>query len=268
MTADLCDSGRLPDSPADFRRLLQAELARRCARNPRYSVRAFAKFLGTDHATLSQWLRGRRRLTETTIRRLGGRLGLSEAAIDSCIHHTALAARANPTAGRSFAVQRLAGDLAEALAGWEHAAILELTHLHDFRPDSRWIARVLGIAADEVNIALQRLVRLGLLEMRGPREWIARTGDALLTQDAIAHIALQRLLAGFSRATKERGGDDVLPAAFSMTTIALHSSQAPAAIAALTRTRDDVLGLLRRCTPCDQVYQLQLAFFPLTDNQH
>jgi hypothetical protein len=48
---------------------------------------------------------------------------------------------------------------------WYHFAILELTRLQDFQPDSRWIARVLGLNPDEVNIALARLMRLGLLEM-------------------------------------------------------------------------------------------------------
>jgi DNA-binding transcriptional regulator YdaS (Cro superfamily) len=44
-------------------RLLESELARRRARNPRYSLRAFAGRLRIDHSTLSQWMRGRRTLT-------------------------------------------------------------------------------------------------------------------------------------------------------------------------------------------------------------
>ena len=46
-----------------------------------------------------------------------------------------------------------------------HFAILELTRLSEFRADSRWIARVLDISVDEVNVALQRLIRLDLLDM-------------------------------------------------------------------------------------------------------
>ncbi|HLN29547.1 MAG TPA: hypothetical protein VK395_17495 [Gemmataceae bacterium] len=46
-----------------FRLYLQAELGRRCAGNAQYSLRAFAKFLAIDHATLSQLLRGKRRCT-------------------------------------------------------------------------------------------------------------------------------------------------------------------------------------------------------------
>ncbi|MBL8176412.1 MAG: hypothetical protein JNK48_17180 [Bryobacterales bacterium] len=46
-------------------------------------------------------------------------------------------------------------------------AILELTRLDDVQSDSRGIARMLGNAVDEANIALSRLCRLGLLRMEG-----------------------------------------------------------------------------------------------------
>jgi hypothetical protein len=65
-----------PTPATNFRLLLQAELGRRCAGNTHYSLRAFAKFLALDHATLSQLLRGKRRLTARTIVKLGTRLSL------------------------------------------------------------------------------------------------------------------------------------------------------------------------------------------------
>ena len=52
-----------------------------------------------------------------------------------------------------------------------HRAILEMTSMEGFIPDTRWIARALDLTFDEVNMALSRLTRLGLLEMaaaRGP----------------------------------------------------------------------------------------------------
>src|SRR5262249_5964356 len=65
---------------------LQRELNRRRARNPRYSLRAFANALGTHHSTLSQMMQARRRLTTRTIRRFGQRLGLSAPEIrDACV---------------------------------------------------------------------------------------------------------------------------------------------------------------------------------------
>ncbi len=46
-------------STSYFRDLLSAELARRCRRNSRYSLRAFAKALVVDVATLSRVLAGK-----------------------------------------------------------------------------------------------------------------------------------------------------------------------------------------------------------------
>ena len=124
-----------------FRRYLQAELARRCAQNQRYSLRAFARTLGVDHSTLSQILRGKRNLTPTVIERFGRKLGLD----------AETRARFAVEPHRRPAVRE---DVVRLLADWEHGAIVELAQLDCFQPDSRWIARVLGITADAVNIAL------------------------------------------------------------------------------------------------------------------
>src|SRR3954469_9027727 len=75
----------LPPAAESFRERLQRELATRCGRNARYSLRGFANFLGVDHASLSQILRGKRVVTPSTIRRLGGRIGLAAADIDAYI---------------------------------------------------------------------------------------------------------------------------------------------------------------------------------------
>ena len=60
-----------------FRQRLLEELATRRRRNPRYSLRAVATFLGTDHSTLSQILRGARKAPVGPVRRWGKKLGMS-----------------------------------------------------------------------------------------------------------------------------------------------------------------------------------------------
>lgn len=119
-----------------FRQLLVNELAARRSRNRRYSLRSFARTLRIDHSTLSQILRGRRALTPRAIRDLAGALRLAGHEIDSyCVETT----------------------------------ILRLAGRRSFRPDSRDIARRTGTTSDDVNIAIQRLVRTGALSMEGKR---------------------------------------------------------------------------------------------------
>lgn len=129
-----------------FREILQHELEQRRGRNARYSLRAFARALALDHASLSQILRGKRRLTPRTIRRLGAKLRVPPAEI-------------------------------EQLCGQENdRAVLRAIAATKFRPASRWIAAVTGIPVDDVNISLQRLVRTGVLLMTSTRHWEVRNG--------------------------------------------------------------------------------------------
>ena len=98
-------------APTTFGAVLRAELTHRCARNPSYSLRAFARTLDVDHATLSQILRGRRALTRETIVQLGQRLGLDPARLEAFVRAAAqqlpegdaLAILVDPE-GRPFAV--------------------------------------------------------------------------------------------------------------------------------------------------------------------
>jgi transcriptional regulator with XRE-family HTH domain len=128
-----------------FRAVLQSEFARRRTANPRYSLRAFARFLALDHSTLSQILRGRRRLTARNVRALGPKLRLTASAI---AEHCAL----------------------------EHeAAVLAAVRRPGFRADSRWLATMAGIPLDDVNVTLQRLLRKRRLTMPSPARWAEET---------------------------------------------------------------------------------------------
>jgi len=183
----------------DFRRQLQHELARRCAKNPKYSLRAFAKNLGVNHSTLSQLMRGRRPLTRQAVERLGARMKLSTGEIARFA--SSLARPVQPD-GTIREASLLAHDTACAIAQWQHHAILELLKLPEFRPDSRWIARVLDLSVDEVNLSLQRLLRLGMLEMTSRDEWIDRSGEDSQNERAFAFAALRKMLDRLERLTR------------------------------------------------------------------
>jgi transcriptional regulator with XRE-family HTH domain len=124
-----------------FRRLLQDEFARRQTANRRYSLRAFARHLAVDHSTLSQLLRGKRRPTGRIVRAFGARLRLAPAAI------------------------------AELCAQENESAVLSTLERPTFRADSRWIASMIGIPLDEVNVTLQRLLRKRIVTMAARARW-------------------------------------------------------------------------------------------------
>ena len=124
-----------------LRTVLAEEFARRRAANRRYSLRSFARDLSIDHSTLSQILRGKRRLTGRTVRAFGRRLRLA------------------------------ASEIAELCALENESAVLSALDRPNFQADSRWVASMVGIPLDEVNVTLQRLLRKRILTMTAHARW-------------------------------------------------------------------------------------------------
>ncbi len=248
-----------------FRLFLQAELGRRCARNLQYSLRAFAKYLAVDHATISQLMRGKRALTARTILKLGTRLGLDRHAIDRYVAHEAFWGSGATSEATVTELQQLASDAATVISDWYHYAILELTRLHHFKPDTRWIARVLGITPDEVNLALSRLIRLGLLEMVDRDRWIDKSGDTTASLAEFSETAIRHLSAQV-RQVMLRAIGTASPGRFehSSTTLALCTDRVPAVLERIARFRRELVALLENDPIRDDVYQLEINFFPLT----
>ncbi|HJQ38374.1 MAG TPA: helix-turn-helix domain-containing protein [Thermoanaerobaculia bacterium] len=129
-----------------FDALLRNEFERRRRSNPRYSLRSFARTLGIDHSTLSQLLRGKRRVTPAVVRALGARLSLAPAHLD------------------------------ELCARETDALVLGALARGDFRPNARWLAIRLGISIDDINISLQRLLRTGAMVMTARESWEVARG--------------------------------------------------------------------------------------------
>lgn len=188
LTADHRNSAPAYDIP----RLLHERLRAAMRRNPRFSLRSFAKQLGIDHSTLSQILRGRRRLSARALEAVGKRMGLGEEVLHAYAESSRKKADSKrlPEKFRSFHFDL---DTFQLLCVRHHYAILELIQVQGFKTDSRWIAKTLGIAVEDVNIALQRLLRLGLLEMSGRDRWIDQSGDAEFHSAALTEAACNQM---------------------------------------------------------------------------
>jgi plasmid maintenance system antidote protein VapI len=125
----------------EMRMRLRTEFRRRADRNPRYSIRAFARALDVHHTTLARILDGRRGLSRSMLQHLASRLSMSPDEIR--------AARSAEDARR----------------------VLDAASAPDFRADCRWIAMKTGIDIDDVNRALHHLIYERRLVMRTPGTW-------------------------------------------------------------------------------------------------
>jgi transcriptional regulator with XRE-family HTH domain len=174
-----------------FGERLTEELAARKRSNARYSLRAFATFLGADHSTVAQVMRGARRATVAQVRGWARKLGIPPVEIS-----VLLAGEQAPDQAVLKRQAMLVHWTAEAQAvvrGEAHLAILRLCGTDDFRPDCRWIAEHAGVAVDDVNIALQRLLRLGLLELAPDGSWRDCNGLGRASTREFRRAALARV---------------------------------------------------------------------------
>lgn len=187
-----------------FRKRLEEELRARSANNPRYSLRAFAAFLGTDHSTLSQILKGKRRAPAAQIRQWSKKLGFDPEEAAAYI-----AAEYVPDVAITERENQLRHWTAEAMAivtepaHWE---IVRLSRTPQFQTDCRWIAQQIGVTVDQVNLAFNRLLRLRLMETSAAGRWIDLSNPQASTEKEFrrAALALVREKAAESRIKKRR----------------------------------------------------------------
>lgn len=166
---------------SDYRLVLREEFLSRRLRNPRYSLRAFARDLSLSASTLSEVLSKHHNLSLKKAESVTRALGLSRERAASFLRAVGSAAsetfdletapmNAPPVPGTAWHV--IDEDRFRVIADWYHLAILEATKLAEFRPDVDWLARRFGLDRATMEQGVKRLKNLKLLAVRGG-EWVA-----------------------------------------------------------------------------------------------
>ncbi len=173
---------------------LKESLAQSRAKNPNYSLRAFAKKLNVSPAALSEFLSGRRRFSKKMAERIADRLLLSPLERDELLRGFSILPRTKMNTkakGPCKPYIQINMDHYHVISDWYHFAILSLAETKGFQSDSKWIAERLGLRNYEVLSALERLERLGMLEKNSKGRLVA-TGVQYSTSDEIANIAIRK----------------------------------------------------------------------------
>jgi uncharacterized protein (TIGR02147 family) len=151
--------------PRTLRELILEEFLARKEKNERYSLRAFARDLGVSPSLLSQTWTGKRNLSPATAKKIRTRLNLPPhraALFETFVARFGDAAEPIDVSASEMPVF-VTEDIFQAMRQWYHIAILSLTEMPEFRQEPKWIAAKLKITSIEAELALERLVRLGLL---------------------------------------------------------------------------------------------------------
>ncbi|MDH4469339.1 MAG: TIGR02147 family protein [Bacteriovoracaceae bacterium] len=241
----------------NFRLFLQNQFLERCRRNPKYSLRAFAKFLEVDASTLSQILREKRSLSITLQRSFAQRLGVDPKEVENL-----------PTTKtkKEKNVRELALDAFQVIADWYHYAIFELITVKGFKNDSKWIAKTLSISSTEVSIALERLVRLDLIKIDSSGKLTQGTPLVTTTGNpytATAFRKLQHQVLGKASAALEEIPMELRDQ--SSMTFAINTKQLNEAKKRIKNFRRGLCDYLQKTKDRDAVYQLGISFYPVTN---
>ena len=148
---------------------LSSDLARRIRRNPKFSLRAYAKVLGIDPSLLSKIISGKRTCSAKMLRYLS-----EKNFIPLFWTTTSPRSKASPLAldhGKTFNDERrreiiIEMERIQLLSDWVHFAILELLS-HPNLPKSphqqqKWLCSSLKTEGARVADATKRLIKLGL----------------------------------------------------------------------------------------------------------
>lgn len=238
------------------RLLLQAELTRRIQHNPRYSLRRFAQALGMSHTVLSLVLSGKRPLSKKAAGKVSDFFGLNPTQRERLVSHR----KSPPLEPASV----LSLDTFAVVSDWYHFAILSLLEIPKSRFTPRWIASRLGISEIEAKGAVERLLRLGLVEKNPEGEW-RQAGKPIRFDNRQSTAATRKFHSQIlARAQDSLEHDPFEAREFSSVTFALDSAQ-------LSHARDRIKAFSRelmrelesRGNP-KQVYNLSIQIFPLS----
>ena len=176
----------------DYREMLQEEFENRLKRNPRYSLRAFARDLDASPSRINEVLNYKRGLSRVLASRMAKNLGLTKQETEIFLHQVdathgrgpAVRARAKKflKKSRDTRTPALQVDTFKIIADWYHYAILELTKVSGFQSNAAWIAERLDLPVTVIDPAVRRLMRLGLLVDHGGA-WVAADSQTFSTNN-------------------------------------------------------------------------------------
>jgi uncharacterized protein (TIGR02147 family) len=250
-------------TPRDFKSVLQEELVSRTRKNSSYSLRAFAKSLGLTSSALSEMLNGKRAITYKSIEKIGIRLGMSLNKINS---YKVSSTSKNESQG-SASFRQINIDQYSVISDWYHYAIIELLKVKGMQSNSNWISRSLSITRSVANIAIDRLVRLKLIEWKDKNQLVdTSSGFSTNISENLTSNGSKQL----QKQILEQSIDALMNVPLELRnhtsmTMAINPKHLPEAIVRLTKFRRELCEYLESQGDPLEVYQLSLSIFPITN---
>ncbi len=246
--------------------VLQREYNERCSRNPNYSLRAFARFLMLSPSTVSELLQKKRKLSIKLRDKLAKGLGIPEDKIKDFKATDHGNRRATTTSVDDAEFGLLSPDTFAVISEWYHFAIRQLMQTQDFQSDPVWIAHRLNITLQEVNQALERMLRLKLIKQNAKGNYeIGETGTTHLRPNFTNEDLKRFQVLALERAIKSIKIDSLDVRDNTTMIFAMPKSAIPLAKEEIKKFRRGLTKKLESFQNKDEVYQLAISLTPLSN---
>jgi uncharacterized protein (TIGR02147 family) len=256
-------------SSIGYQDILKQALAKRCERNPRYSLRAFARDLDVSPSYLCEIMKGKHKLTRQVARTIATRL-LLDASTRSRFDSLVGLANATDSNERERYRRKLAvldttssidQDKFEVIGNWRDLVALQAMILKDHVASVPWLAERLGQSIHWAEDCVRRFKQLRLIKEQNSK-WVP-TFNNLSCESSIPSKVIRRFHKGLLRKVIQAVDFDINTKRSDALILAVKKDQLPAAyerLKSFVQEFDQEFGVQ---DGADMVYAVSLHFFPL-----
>ncbi len=238
-----------------LRSYLNWEFLRRKERNDNYSLRAFAMSMEIDPTFLSRLMKGERAFTKKTVNRICTHLKTSLDEIETFVENLQL---------NDMGVYKLSDIEFSPVSKWYFFAILDLFSLKNFQSNINWIAESLGLSLSETSDALDVLEQNEMIS-RSESPWTVNKKSTnwvnVRTTSAIRKDYQKQVT---EKAKEALDKVDYTNRESVSLTVAASKSLVPEIKERIKKFMNELRVLTKEHQSFDEVYQLQIAYFPLS----
>lgn len=258
----------------DYRQFLKEVLLQKCAKNSRYSMRAFAKQIGISASHLSRVINGQKDISAHSALKIGLELKLNDQELEHFLDlvnfetadsHTQkmIQSRINERVYR-LPKKTIEMEMFKVIADWYHLPLFELMKSKRFVANEQWIAKRLSLSLVEVKTAIDRLEYVGLIK-RMQNGYEILEAD-VQTSDDVASIAIKKHHEQMSHKAVEALSCTVDEREFQSLQLCFDQKNLKKA---KKRIRDFVSKFDQefKTNSSQDIYQMNLQFFNLTKNK-
>ncbi len=227
-------------------------------KNPRFSLRALAAKLELDPSSLSKVFTGKKSLSHETRVACLKKLGATKKEIDAI-----LSEGLNEPLSHTIIPE----DIFEVLGNWRYFAVLEyLRIVNDEKEIFPHLKKKLDLARSEAQVILDTLTRIGFIALtdgtydilKPNNSWSVAGGDTSLLRRNMQKDILERSIEALEAIPmNEREHGSLL--------VAIDKKRLPEFKERLRRIRLELSDYLQSSPECDEVYQFQMSFYPVTN---